>query len=79
MLQSTAYQQALLDRINSLENQQDVIKKIIIKNYSASHKVLPKKKSTIFILPVNSEYTTMTEPMGGVQGCCCTIYGLKFR
>jgi len=49
-----------------LENQQDEIKKIIIKNYSASHKVLPKKKSTIFILPINSEYTTMTEPMGGV-------------
>lgn len=66
MMQSTAYQQALLDRIDALEERQDEIKKIITKNYTAAHKVLPKKKSTIFIVPINSEYTTMTEPMGGV-------------
>jgi len=66
MMQSTAYQQALLDRIEALEERQDEIKKIITKNYTAAHKVLPKKKSTIFIVPINSEYTTMTEPMGGV-------------
>lgn len=66
MLQSTTYQQALLDRIEVLQEKQDEIKKIITKNYTAAHKVLPKKKSTIFIIPINSEYTTMTEPMGGV-------------
>ncbi|QZY88141.1 DUF2268 domain-containing protein [Exiguobacterium acetylicum] len=66
MLQSTAYQQALLDRIDALEERQDEIIKIITKNYTAAHKVLPKKKSTIFIVPINSEYTMMTEPMGGV-------------
>ncbi|EZP61419.1 DUF2268 domain-containing protein [Exiguobacterium sp. RIT341] len=66
MMQSTAYPQALLDRIEALEEQQDEIKKIITKNYTAAHKVLPKKKSTIFIVPINSEYTSMTEPMGGV-------------
>ncbi|OAN13855.1 DUF2268 domain-containing protein [Exiguobacterium undae] len=66
MMESTAYQQALLDRINALEERQDEIKKIITKNYIAAHKVLPKKKSTIFIVPINSEYKTMTEPMGGV-------------
>lgn len=66
MLQSTSYQKALLDRIEVLEKQQDDIKKIITKNYTAAHEVLPKKKSTIFIVPINSEYSTMTEPMGGV-------------
>lgn len=66
MMQSTAYPQALLDRIEALEEQQDEIKKIITKNYTTAHKVLPKKKSTIFIVPINSEYTSMTEPMGGV-------------
>lgn len=66
MMQSTTYQQALLDRIEVLEEKQDEIKKIITKNYTAAHKVLPKKKSTIFIVPINSEYTTMTEAMGGV-------------
>ncbi|WP_313491512.1 DUF2268 domain-containing putative Zn-dependent protease, partial [Exiguobacterium sp.] len=66
MMQSTAYPQALLDRIEALEEQQDEIKKIITKNYTAAHKVLPKKKSTIVIVPINSEYTSMTEPMGGV-------------
>ncbi len=66
MMQSTAFPQALLDRIEALEEQHDEIKKIITKNYTTAHKVLPKKKSTIFIVPINSEYTSMTEPMGGV-------------
>ncbi|KOP29154.1 hypothetical protein ADM98_09625 [Exiguobacterium sp. BMC-KP] len=66
MLQSTAYPEALLDRIDALFKRQDDIKKIITKNYTIAHDVLPKKKSTIFIAPLNSEYIRMTESMGGV-------------
>lgn len=39
MLQSTVYEQDLLDKIENLMKQQDNIKKIIQKNYIASHKI----------------------------------------
>ncbi|WP_214850219.1 DUF2268 domain-containing putative Zn-dependent protease [Exiguobacterium sp. s193] len=68
MLQSTAYEQELVDRTNDLMKHHDEIKDIIIKNYTAANKVLPKKKSTIFIAPANSEYFSMSESMKGVFG-----------
>ncbi|WP_083412279.1 DUF2268 domain-containing protein [Exiguobacterium sp. KRL4] len=66
MLQSTFYEQELMDRTNELMKHHDEIKDIIIKNYTAANKVLPKKKSTIFIVPSNSEYSSMSESMNGV-------------
>lgn len=68
MLQSTVYEQELVDRTNELMKHHDEIKDIIIKNYTASNKILPKKKSTIFIAPANSEYSSMSESMKGVFG-----------
>ncbi|HSN65226.1 MAG TPA: DUF2268 domain-containing putative Zn-dependent protease [Fusibacter sp.] len=66
LLQSTAYEQELVDRTNELMKHHDEIKDIIIKNYTAANKILPKKKSTIFIAPTNSEYFSMSESMKGV-------------
>lgn len=68
MLQSTVYEQELLDKIENLMKQQDNIKKIIQKNYIASHKILPKKKSTIFIAPINPESSLDIHSMKGVTG-----------
>lgn len=68
MLQSTVYEQELLDKVENLMKQQDNIKKIIQKNYIASHKILPKKKSTIFIAPINPESSFDIQPMKGVTG-----------
>lgn len=68
MLQSTVYEQELLDKVENLMKQQDNIKKIIQKKYIASHKILPKKKSTIFIAPINPESSFDIQPMKGVTG-----------
>ncbi|WP_404276570.1 DUF2268 domain-containing protein [Exiguobacterium undae] len=68
ILQSTSYEQELLNRIDTLIKQHDRIKEIITENYIASHKILPKKKSTIFIVPSNSDFSTMSESMAGVTG-----------
>ncbi|UKS54632.1 DUF2268 domain-containing protein [Exiguobacterium acetylicum] len=68
MLQSTVYEQELLDKIENLMKQQDNIKKIIKKNYIASHKILPKKKSTIIVAPINPESSLDIQPMKGVTG-----------
>jgi len=68
MLQSTVYEQDLLDKIENLKKQQDNIKKIIQKNYIASHKILPKKKSTIIVAPINPESSLDIQPMKGVTG-----------
>ena len=66
LLKSTIYEQELVDRTNELMKHHDEIKDIIIKNYTAANKVLPKKKSTIFIVPTNSEDGSMSESMKGV-------------
>ncbi len=68
MLQSTVYEQELLDKIENLMKQQDDITKIIKKNYIASHKILPKKKSTIIVAPVNPESSFDLQSMKGVSG-----------
>jgi len=68
MLQSTVYEQELLDKIENLMKQQDDITKIIKKNYIASHKILPKKKSTIIVAPVNPESSFDLQSMKGVTG-----------
>ncbi|WP_426272002.1 DUF2268 domain-containing protein [Exiguobacterium sp. R-17] len=68
MLQSTTYEQELLDKIENLMKQQDDITKIIKKNYIASHKILPKKKSTIIVAPVNPESSFDLQSMKGVSG-----------
>lgn len=68
MLQSTVYEQELLDKIENLMKQQDNIKKIIQKNYIASHKILPKKNSTIIVAPINPESSLDIQSMKGVTG-----------
>ncbi|ACB60758.1 hypothetical protein Exig_1285 [Exiguobacterium sibiricum 255-15] len=68
MLQSTSYEQELLNRIDTLMKQHDKIKEVITENYIAAHKILPKKKSTIFIVPSNSDFPTMSESLAGVTG-----------
>lgn len=68
LLQSTINEQDLLDRTNELAKRHDEIKEIITNSYIASHKVLPKKNSTIFIAPSNPEFWSMIDPLEGVGG-----------
>ncbi|WP_251135722.1 DUF2268 domain-containing putative Zn-dependent protease [Exiguobacterium sp. s133] len=68
LLNSTAYEEELLDRIDGLVQRHDEVTETITKNYIASNKILPKKKSTIFLIPVNSEFLSVAESMGGVSG-----------
>ena len=68
LLNSTAYEEELLDRIDGLVQRHDEVTETITKNYIAANKVLPKKKSTIFLIPVNSEFLSFAESMGGVSG-----------
>lgn len=68
LMKSTSYEQELLNRIDILMGKQDEIEETIIKTYIASHKVLPKKKSTIFLVPINSEFAFIGESLGGVSG-----------
>lgn len=68
LMKSTSYEQELLNRIDILMGKHDEIEETIIKTYIASHKVLPKKKSTIFLVPINSEFAFIGESLGGVSG-----------
>jgi len=68
LMKSTSYEQELLNRIDILMSKHDEIEETIIKTYIASHKVLPKKKSTIFLVPINSEFAFIGESLGGVSG-----------
>ncbi|WP_214756613.1 MULTISPECIES: DUF2268 domain-containing protein [unclassified Exiguobacterium] len=68
LMKSTSYEQELLNRIDILMGKHDEIEETIIKTYLASHKVLPKKKSTIFLVPINSEFAFIGESLGGVSG-----------
>lgn len=68
LLSSTAYEKELLNRIDGLVQRHDEVKETVTKNYIAANKVLPKKKSTIFLIPVNSEFLPVAESMGGVSG-----------
>jgi len=68
LMKSTSYEQELLNRIDILMSKHEEIEEMIIETYTASHKVLPKKKSTIFLVPINSEFAFIGESLGGVSG-----------
>lgn len=79
MLQATTYKQEQLDRVNKLMKKDAEIKSIIKKSFIKAHKVLPKKKSTIFIVPVSSEYLDGSELLKGVMGVAykdCIVFFL---
>lgn len=68
MLQSTPYEQDLLDRIDLLKKREVEIKQIITKTYTSAHKELPKKNGIVFVAPSNPEFSTMSATLDGVSG-----------